>query len=435
MAFEIIRNDITRVAADAVVNTANPRPVIGGGTDSAVYRAAGSEALLAARQKIGDIPPGQAVSTPAFRLPANYIIHTVGPIWQGGGHGEREALRACYANSLALAEALGCESVAFPLISTGSYGFPKEEGLRIALEEIGRFLLTHEMRVILVVFDPDSLALSEGLAGEIDRFIDEHTVRELQRREYASPTSLKMALPSVGENDLPRRKKLESAGRGWGVRLPRRSRPKESREGDSPKEARGAEKAAEERVEPEAELLDACRQNDRPFPQEARESARESAREREAPAEEDGAWEASALPTAYPAALQQESLPDIAGKSLDEVVGGAGQTFQQKLFALIDASGMDDVTVYKKANIDRKVFSRIRCKEDYRPKQKTAVAFAIALELDMPAMLDLLSRAEIAFSPSSKFDLIVMYFVTHHIYDIFEINAALFKYGQPILGE
>ncbi|MBQ6118709.1 MAG: macro domain-containing protein [Clostridia bacterium] len=435
MAFEIIRNDITRVAADAVVNTANPRPVIGGGTDSAVYRAAGSEALLAARQKIGDIPPGQAVSTPAFRLPANYIIHTVGPIWQGGGHGEREALRACYANSLALAEALGCESVAFPLISTGSYGFPKEEGLRIALEEIGRFLLTHEMRVILVVFDPDSLALSEGLAGEIDRFIDEHTVRELQRREYASPTSLKMALPSVGENDLPRRKKLESAGRGWGVRLPRRSRPKESREGDSPKEARGAEKAAEERVEPEAELLDACRQNDRPFPQEARESARESAREREAPAEEDGAWEASALPTAYPAALQQESLPDIAGKSLDEVVGGAGQTFQQKLFALIDASGMDDVTVYKKANIDRKVFSRIRCKEDYRPKKKTAVAFAIALELDMPAMLDLLSRAEIAFSPSSKFDLIVMYFVTHHIYDIFEINAALFKYGQPILGE
>ena len=403
MAFEIIRNDITRVAADAVVNTANPRPVIGGGTDSAVYRAAGSEALLAARQKIGDIPPGQAVSTPAFRLPANYIIHTVGPIWQGGGHGEREALRACYANSLALAEALGCESVAFPLISTGSYGFPKEEGLRIALEEIGRFLLTHEMRVILVVFDPDSLALSEGLAGEIDRFIDEHTVRELQRREYASPTSLKMALPSVGENDLPRRKKLESAGRGWGVRLPRRSRPKESREGDSPKEARGAEKAAEERVEPEAELLDACRQN--------------------------------ALPTAYPAALQQESLPDIAGKSLDEVVGGAGQTFQQKLFALIDASGMDDVTVYKKANIDRKVFSRIRCKEDYRPKKKTAVAFAIALELDMPAMLDLLSRAEIAFSPSSKFDLIVMYFVTHHIYDIFEINAALFKYGQPILGE
>lgn len=431
MAFEIIRNDITRVAADAVVNTANPRPVIGGGTDSAVYRAAGSEALLAARQKIGDIPPGQAVSTPAFRLPANYIIHTVGPIWQGGGHGEREALRACYANSLALAEALGCESVAFPLISTGSYGFPKEEGLRVALEEIGRFLLTHEMRVILVVFDPDSLALSEGLAGEIDRFIDEHTVRELQRREYASPTSLKMALPSVGENDLPRRKKLESAGRGWGVRLPRRSRPKESREGDSPKEARGAEKAAEERVEPEAELLDACRQNDRPFPQEAWESARE----REAPAEEDGAWEASALPTAYPAALQQEFLPDIAGKSLDEVVGGAGQTFQQKLFALIDASGMDDVTVYKKANIDRKVFSRIRCKEDYRPKKKTAVAFAIALELDMPAMLDLLSRAEIAFSPSSKFDLIVMYFVTHHIYDIFEINAALFKYGQPILGE
>ena len=160
MAFEIIRNDITRVAADAIVNTANPRPVVGGGTDSAVYLAAGRLRLLAARKKIGDIAPGQAVSTPAFRLSAKYIIHTVGPVWQDGTQGERETLRQCYANSLSLAESLGCESVAFPLISTGSYGFPKEEGLRIALEEIGRFLLLHEMRVILVVFDRSAVALS-----------------------------------------------------------------------------------------------------------------------------------------------------------------------------------------------------------------------------------------------------------------------------------
>lgn len=113
----------------------------------------------------------------------------------------------------------------------------------------------------------------------------------------------------------------------------------------------------------------------------------------------------------------------------------AGETFQQRLFHLIDERGLDDVTVYKKANIDRKVFSRIRCKEDYRPSKKTAVAFAIALRLDLPGMMDLLQRAEIAFSPSSKFDLIITYFVSNGIYDIFEINAALFRYGQPLLGE
>jgi hypothetical protein len=133
--------------------------------------------------------------------------------------------------------------------------------------------------------------------------------------------------------------------------------------------------------------------------------------------------------------LPMGSLPDVTGKSLEEFLGSAGETFQQRLFQLIDASGMDDVTVYKKANIDRKVFSRIRCKEDYRPKKKTAVAFAIALELDMPTTVDLLSRAEIAFSPSSKFDLIVTYFISKGVYDIYKINAALFKFGQPILGE
>ena len=128
-------------------------------------------------------------------------------------------------------------------------------------------------------------------------------------------------------------------------------------------------------------------------------------------------------------------FPDVTGMSLDEVLESSEDTFQQRLFKLIEESGMDDVTVYKKANIDRKVFSRIRCKEDYKPTKKTAVAFAIALQLDMPAMLDLLSRAGIAFSPSSKFDLIITYFVTNKVYDIYEINAALFKYGQPILGE
>ena len=353
MPFQIIRNDITKVKADVIVNTANPHPVIGSGTDSAIYRAAGEDKLLAERKKIGDIAPGKAVATPAFGLSAKHIIHTVGPAWVDGNHGERETLRACYDNSLSLAAELEAESIAFPLIATGVYGFPKDEALNIALAEIGKFLLTHDMKIILVVFDKKAFELSGQLIGQIDEYIDEHGVGLIRESEY-------------GGSDIQRRRR---------------------------------------RMEEERMLQSICL----------------------ADAEPDYIEEAALAPSA--------PFVDVEGKSLDEVLDDAGETFQQRLFKLIDASGMDDVTVYKKANIDRKVFSRIRCKTDYKPKKKTAVAFAIALKLDMPTMLDLLSRAEIAFSPSNKFDLIITYFVTNGNYDIFQINAALFKYGQPILGE
>ena len=353
MPFQIIRNDITKVKADVIVNTANPHPVIGSGTDSAIYSAAGEELLLAERKKIGDIAPGKAAVTPAFALSAKHIIHTVGPAWVDGNHGERDILRACYENSLSLAVELKAESIAFPLIATGVYGFPKDEALNIALAEIGKFLLTHDMKVILVVFDKKAFELSGQLVGQIDEYIDEHGVGLVRESEY-------------GGSDIGRRRR----------------------------------RMEEERMLQSIVLPDT---------------------------EPDYIEEAALSPSA--------PFVDVEGKSLDEVLDDAGETFQQRLFKLIDASGMDDVTVYKKANIDRKVFSRIRCKEDYKPKKKTAVAFAIALKLDMPTMLDLLSRAEIAFSPSNKFDLIITYFVTNGIYDIFEINAALFKYGQPILGE
>jgi Predicted phosphatase homologous to the C-terminal domain of histone macroH2A1 len=361
MPFQIIRNDITKVSADAIVNTANPKPQIGSGTDSAIYAAAGETHLLAERKKIGPIAPGLAVSTSAFALSAKYIIHTVGPSWTDGSHGERDILRSCYANSLALADALKCESIAFPLIATGVYGFPKDEALNIALSEIGRFLLTHEMMVILVVFDRRAMELSEQLVGGIEQYIDEHAAHELRKAEYGG------AFTSAN----------------------RRRRMARLRE----EEELPALEMAETAAAPETEEITA------------------------------------ALP------LAAESLPGFGGQSLDEVLRGAGETFQQQLFRLIDERGLDDVTVYKKANIDRKVFSRIRCKADYRPKKKTAVAFAIALELDLQTTLDLLSRAGIAFSPSDAFDLIVSYFITNRNYDIYEINAALFKYGQPVLGD
>lgn len=359
MPFQIIRNDITKVKADAIVNTANPKPRIGRGTDSAIYAAAGEEQLLSERKKIGEIAPGKVASTEAFNLDAKYIIHTVGPAWVDGNHGERDILHSCYEKSLALASELKCKSIAFPLIASGVYGFPKDEALNIALAEIGKFLLTHEMKVILVVFDRKALELSEQLVGGIEQYIDEHSAHMIRETEYG---------------------------------------------GDYAANIRRCETV---RMEESEELL---------FHGMA------------APADElEEEVDDETLPPM--------GIPDVAGKSLDEVLGGAGETFQQRLFKLIDASGMDDVTVYKKANIDRKVFSRIRCKADYKPKKKTAVAFAVALELDLPTTLDLLSRAEIAFSPSSRFDLIVTYFITNKNYDIYEINAALFKYGQTILGE
>ena len=360
MSFQIIRSDITKVKADVIVNTANPKPAIGGGTDSAIYHAAGENKLLAERKKIGDIAPGHAAVTPAFDLMAKHIIHNVGPVWIDGDHGERDILCSCYDNSLSLAAELKAESIAFPLIATGVYGFPKDEALNIALAEIGKFLLTHDMKIILVVFDKKAFELSGKLVDRIDEYIDEHGVDLAEETEY-------------GKNDNRNRRRV----------------------------------LAEREM-----LLHSSVMSNMP-----------------APAED-------VVEECYePVPSMSAPFTDMEGKSLDEVLDDAGETFQQRLFKLIDASGMDDVTVYKKANIDRKVFSRIRCKQDYKPKKKTAVAFAIALKLDMPTMLDLLSRAEIAFSPSNKFDLIVTYFITNRNYDIYEINAALFKYGQPILGE
>ena len=188
MPLNIIRNDITRVEADAIVNTANPLAMVGAGTDRAIYDAAGREALLAERTRIGEITPGQAVYTKAFALKAKYIIHTVGPEWLGGGHHERETVASCYRNSLDLADELGCETVAFPLISTGTYGFPKDEALRIAVDEISSFLFSHDMTVFLVVYDKESFVISGKAFADIKSYIEDHEVRTVSRSVTVSVT-------------------------------------------------------------------------------------------------------------------------------------------------------------------------------------------------------------------------------------------------------
>ena len=181
MPFQIIRNDITNVKADVIVNSANPIPTYAGAVDRSIYLAAGANELLLERRKIGVIPVGEAAVTPAFNLPAKYIIHTVGPVWIDGEHGEVEAVRSCYQNSLRLASELKCESIAFPLISTGAYGFPKDKALEAATSVIYQFLLQNEMMVYLVIYDQTAFDYSSRLFTDVREFIDQHYIEDQEQ--------------------------------------------------------------------------------------------------------------------------------------------------------------------------------------------------------------------------------------------------------------
>lgn len=329
MPFEIVRNDIVNMKVDAIVNTANPKPIIGDGTDRAIHCKAG-ERLLLARKEIGDIAIGTSKITPAFDLNARYVIHTAGPIWKDGKSGEEALLASCFKNSLRLAKEKDCESIAFPLISSGSYGFPKPIALQIAVREISAFLLVNEMQVYLVVFGKQSFELSEKLFKSVSSYIDENYVSDKMSLEYG--------------------------------------------------------KSKVRRFDYEKMLL-------------------------------------------------SESSYEITSKmpNLDGMLNNLDKGFSETLLDLIDRTGKKDSEIYKRANVDRKLFSKIRNNVNYKPSKATALAFAIALELDLDETSDLLSRAGYALSQSSKFDVIVKYFIENKKYDIFEINSALFRFDQPLL--
>lgn len=348
MPFEIVRNDITNMRVDAIVNTANPRPVIGSGTDSMIHEKAGPE-LLAARQKIGNIDRGCAAITPAFNLHAKYVIHTVGPVWLDGNHDEAAQLHNCYSNSLELAKENKCKSIAFPLISTGNYGFPKDKALQIAITAFSSFLLEHEMQIYLVVFDKAAYKLSEKLFHGVASYIDEHFVDLCEQA-------------AVTEN----------------LRSFRRRRRSERME------------VCEDSTVLESEFL--------PM--------------------------ASMAPTM--AAPKELSLED----SLKEADAG----FSETLLNLIDKTGKKDSEIYKKACISKQHFSKIRNNPNYQPTKPTAIAFALALELDLEATYDLIGRAGFTLSKSSKFDLIIRYFIEHKEYNVVAINVALYEFDQPLLG-
>ena len=339
MPFRIIRDNIINVASDAIVNSANPKVRVGSGTDTAIYDAVGEERLLEERKKIGEMEVGQAEATPAFSLPAKYIIHVVGPKYIDGKSQEDVQLRSCYVNCLKKAEELGCESIAFPLLSSGSYGYPKDLALNAAMEAIGSYLLHHDMDVTLVVFDRASFSLSRDLLDDIESYIDDHAVMSAAKTEYRD--------------------------RGYGRRP-----------------ANFSSGFLSLRREEEPEEAESC-----------------------------------------------------SASSIEEALAEKQSGFRDYLFRLIDERNLADVEVYKKANIDRKVFSKIKCNENYHPKKKTALAFAIALQLDLQETRDLLARAGFALSPADKGDLIIQYFISTHQYDMMSINAALFQYDQPMLTE
>lgn len=379
MPFQIVRADITKFKADVIVNSANPQPVIGSGVDSAIYQAAGAEKMIKARQKIGPIATGEVAVTKGFSLPAKYVIHTVGPVWSGGQSGEFLSLASCYRKSLEKAEELHCKSIVFPLISSGVYGFPKDQALNVALREIHGFIEHSEIEVILAVFDRTAFELSGERVREVLQYIEDAAVRETEEEEYGGfappyghfPDHVYMRRPSASMPSAPPA---------------------------SPEKKTAAKEKAVSHMNAAPTIA----------PKESLESDR---------------LEEATFDSAY---FDTADLTDIL-RLRDE-------SFQQRLFRMIDERGMTDTEVYKKANLDRKLFSKIRCNENYKPKKQTALAFAIALGLNLDETTDLLKTAGYALSGSTDADLIVRYCIENKMYDIFDVNALLFKFDQQLLG-
>ena len=340
----IILGDITQSRVDAIVNAANTTLLGGLGVDGAIHRAAGP-GLLAECRTLGGCETGHAKLTGAYDLPCRYVIHTPGPIWQGGSHNEEKLLYRCYQNAMKVAYAKGCRSIAFPLISSGIFGYPKDQALKVAIDTISSFLLENEMTVYIVIFDRKAYQISGKLFADIasyidDRYVDEHTDSRSERLRRMSAFRMDEPMPC------------------------------------------------------ESSVCD----------------------------------EAIEKLTA-PMAVSSEKAA-----TLDDALGQIDESFSEMLLRKIDERGMTDAQCYKKANIDRKLFSKIRSDKSYKPSKPTVIAFAIALELPLSEMKDMLMKAGFALSHSNKFDIIVEYFVEHGNYNVFEINEALFAFDQSLIG-
>ena len=384
MPFFIVRNDITKMQVDAIVNAARPSLLGGGGVDGAIHAAAGPE-LLEECRTLGGCEIGQAKLTRGYRLPARWVIHTVGPVWHGGLFGERKKLLSCYRSSLALAAEQGCESLAFPLISSGAYGYPKDKALDAAREAIEGFLQEQDMTVYLVVYGEQSLTASKRVFAEVREYIDRQYVEQHPyRRNEAEWRRARREAALREESEAPAAPELAAEERDESISLP----------------------AAAAKPEPPAAF---CR-----------------------PKAESRPAVGAAKPA--PAAPKPAQATVYASGAFDGRFGELDESFQQMLLRKIDEKGMTDAACYKRANIDRKLFSKIRKDAQYKPSKPTALAFAVALELGLGETEELLGKAGFALSRSSKFDLIVRYYIERQVFDVFTINEALFEFDQTLLG-
>lgn len=354
MPFKIIRNDITKMNTDAIVNAANTALAPGGGVCGAIFSAAGFNELKAECDKIGKCKTGGAVITSGCKLNAKYIIHTAGPIYTDGNKREAKQLYSCYISSLKLAKKHNLESVAFPLISSGIYGYPKNEALQIATNAIVDFLAKNDMDIYLVVYDKNAFKVSSKLFSDIQEYIDETMIREQPRRERQDEEYI----------------------------------------------AKNVDEATFSQY-----ISDLYDINSR-----------------------DAAPIANAQMDPMPAS------PKDRTQTIAEILMDMDKSFSETLLELIDKSGMKDSEVYKKANVDRRLFSKIRSNMQYKPSKVTAVAFALALELDLYETRDLLEKAGYSMTHSDKFDIIIEYFIKRKNYNVFEINEILFAFDQSLIG-
>jgi O-acetyl-ADP-ribose deacetylase (regulator of RNase III) len=366
MPLQIIRADLTKVRADAIVNSANPEPIVGDGVDEALHRVAGPK-LLEERKLIGSLLPGECYPTPAFDLPAKWVIHTVGPLWEDGTADEIETLAECYAGALWWAKRLECQSIAFPLISTGTLGFPKDKALQIAADVIRHHLAQSDMLVLLVVYDPASFVYSEALLGDVE--VRMSHIDKLMSRRFVLPFARHIpSLPSRPEG-LYRRESIPSPATGKNF--------------EKVEVSFKASMLKAHDVEPSSltgsfAMFDQLRMQDRHEPR--------------------------------------------------------TESFAVRLFEWIEARKMTNAECYRRANIDKKLFAKINANIHYQPKKVTALAFCVALRLDLEETQDLIGRAGYCLSSAIRFDLIVMDFIRRKHYDVIDINIALYDQGLPPLG-
>lgn len=394
MGFKIVRNDIVKMHTEAIVNTANSRVAVGAGCDNAIYQAAGYDELINfRREKVGEVLEGEAFITPGFKLPSKYIIHAVSPVYIDGSEKEEGKLRSCYRKSLELAREYGIKSIAFPLIATGSFGYPREEGMRIAVDEIYDFLFDHEMDVYLVVFDSKSYALGEKIYPDLEEYIDQNYVDEsLSVREEAA-RNVRFPFPQARMMSfIPRAReemRFDSVSR-----VCKKDEPAKLCNADESVDLQDVGEPVE--LDDEYELIDLCNASE-------------------------------------PVDLSDVENVELLEEKLNERVKHMSDTFSEYLLYLIESKGMTNVEVYKRAIVDKKTFSKIKNDKSYHPQKITALCLCVGAKLNLDEAKDLLARAGYALSPCDMTDIIFSFFIENEIYDMTELDIQLEEHGEPCI--